>query len=52
VALIDGVPLLLACSITAQLFSISEPWHTMQWWHYFLPIESEVSPAAKNPDFA
>lgn len=28
---IDAVPLLLACSITTQLFSISRLWHTMQW---------------------
>src|SRR5579872_5804560 len=28
---IDAVPLLLACSITTQLFSISKLWHTMQW---------------------
>jgi len=31
VAPIDAVPLLLACSITTQLFSISKLWHTMQW---------------------
>jgi uncharacterized protein len=28
---IDAVPLLLACSITTQLFSISKLWRTMQW---------------------
>ena len=28
---IEAVPLLLACSITTQLFSISKLWHTMQW---------------------
>jgi uncharacterized protein len=28
---IDAVPLLLACSITTQLFSISTLWNTMQW---------------------
>ena len=28
---IDAVPLLLACSITTQLFSISKLWHTMKW---------------------
>jgi uncharacterized protein len=28
---LDAVPLLLACSITTQLFSISKLWHTMQW---------------------
>jgi len=28
---IDAVPLLLVCSITTQLFSISKLWHTMQW---------------------
>ena len=28
---IDAVPLLLACSITTQLFSISKLWHTMLW---------------------
>lgn len=28
---IDAVPLLLACSITTQVFSISRLWHTMQW---------------------
>ena len=28
---IDAVPLLLACSITTQLLSISKLWHTMQW---------------------
>jgi uncharacterized protein len=31
VAPIQAVPLLLACSITTQLFSISKLWHTMQW---------------------
>lgn len=28
---VEAVPLLLACSITTQLFSISKLWHTMQW---------------------
>jgi len=28
---INAVPLLLACSITTQLLSISKLWHTMQW---------------------
>lgn len=28
---IDAVPLLLACSITTQVFSISKLWRTMQW---------------------
>jgi uncharacterized membrane protein YfcA len=28
---VDAVPLLLACSVTTQLFSISKLWHTMQW---------------------
>src|SRR5689334_2325229 len=28
---IEAVPLLLACSITTQLFSISRLWHVMQW---------------------
>jgi uncharacterized protein len=28
---IEAVPLLLACSITTQVFSISKLWHTMQW---------------------
>ena len=28
---IDAVPLLLACSITTQLFSISKLWRTMRW---------------------
>jgi uncharacterized membrane protein YfcA len=28
---INAVPLLLACSITTQLFSISKLWHSMQW---------------------
>jgi len=32
---IDAVPLLLACSITTQLFSISNLWHTMQWRQCF-----------------
>lgn len=32
---IDAVPLLLACSITTQLFSISKLWHTMQWKQCF-----------------
>jgi len=31
VAPIDAVPLLLACSITTQLFSISKLWYTMRW---------------------
>lgn len=31
IAPIDAVPLLLACSITTQLFSISKLWRTMQW---------------------
>jgi uncharacterized membrane protein YfcA len=31
----DVVPLLLACSITTQLFSISKLWHTMQWRQCF-----------------
>jgi uncharacterized membrane protein YfcA len=35
VAPIDAVPLLLACSITTQLFSISKLWHTMQWRQCF-----------------
>ncbi len=28
---VEAVPLLLACSITTQLFSISKLWRTMQW---------------------
>ena len=28
---IEAVPLLLACSITTQLLSITKLWHTMQW---------------------
>ena len=32
---IDAVPLLLACSITTQLFSISRLWHTMRWRQCF-----------------
>lgn len=32
---ISAVPLLLACSITTQLFSISKLWHTMQWRQCF-----------------
>jgi len=28
---IDAVPLLLACSITTQIFSIAKLWRTMQW---------------------
>lgn len=32
---IEAVPLLLACSITTQLFSISKLWHTMQWRRCF-----------------
>jgi len=28
---IQAVPLLLACSITTQLFSITKLWHTMKW---------------------
>ena len=32
---IDAVPLLLACSITTQLFSISKLWHTMKWRQCF-----------------
>lgn len=32
---IDAVPLLLACSITTQLFSISKLWRTMQWKQCF-----------------
>ncbi len=28
---VEAVPLLLACSITTQIFSISKLWHTMQW---------------------
>ncbi len=28
---IEAVPLMLACSITTQVFSISKLWHTMQW---------------------
>ena len=32
---IDAVPLLLACSITTQLFSISKLWQTMQWRQCF-----------------
>ena len=35
VAPIDAVPLLLACSITTQLFSISQLWHTMRWRQCF-----------------
>ena len=35
VAPINAVPLLLACSITTQLFSISKLWHTMQWRQCF-----------------
>lgn len=31
VAPIEAVPLLLTCSITTQLFSISKLWRTMQW---------------------
>jgi uncharacterized membrane protein YfcA len=32
---IDAVPLLLACSITTQVFSISRLWRTMQWRQCF-----------------
>ena len=32
---IDAVPLLLACSITTQLFSISKLWDTMRWRQCF-----------------
>jgi hypothetical protein len=32
---IDAVPLLLACSITTQAFSISKLWRTMQWRQCF-----------------
>lgn len=32
---IEAVPLLLACSITTQVFSISKLWRTMQWSQCF-----------------
>src|SRR5512141_1018779 len=32
---IEAVPLLLACSITTQLLSITKLWHIMQWRQCF-----------------
>lgn len=31
IAPVDAVPLLLVCSITTQLFSVTKLWRTMQW---------------------
>jgi uncharacterized protein len=58
---VEAVPLLLACSITTQLFSISKLWHTMKWRQCFpyliggfagIPIGAELLKAIQPHIFA